>query len=131
MYTEVSWNVSGEIRRHKRVSFLYLVNMLKSLVFVTYVMVITSAATNMFTTAKTHVIVENHLNTDLSLHCWSSEDDLGTHILGNGESFSWSFNVNFFGSTKFQCDLLWGKDGNQSIRIFGGRDQNQCDMHCW
>ncbi|KAK6158501.1 hypothetical protein DH2020_005815 [Rehmannia glutinosa] len=55
---------------------------------------------------KAGVIVTNKIpNENITIHCYSSEDDLGVHNLAYGSSFSWNFRINFFRSTKFYCDI--------------------------
>nr|XP_012574959.1 S-protein homolog 29-like [Cicer arietinum] len=51
------------------------------------------------------VIVTNLLenNLDLTIHCKSRDDDLGAHLLHHGESISWKFGLNAFGTTRFYC----------------------------
>ncbi|XAR48896.1 hypothetical protein NMG60_11031877 [Bertholletia excelsa] len=44
----------------------------------------------------------------MGIHCKSKDDDLGNHILNNGQEFSWKFKTNFIGSTLFFCDFTWG-----------------------
>ncbi|KAK6791877.1 hypothetical protein RDI58_010958 [Solanum bulbocastanum] len=44
----------------------------------------------------------------LFLHCWSSDDDLGTHFLPPGpHGFHWHFRENISQSTKFKCEFVW------------------------
>ncbi|CAB5209159.1 uncharacterized protein OCT59_012458 [Rhizophagus irregularis] len=48
------------------------------------------------------VSVTNKTGKLLKLHCASGSDNIGTKILKNGESMSWSFGYNIF--TLFYCD---------------------------
>ncbi|KZV24248.1 hypothetical protein F511_01730 [Dorcoceras hygrometricum] len=47
----------------------------------------------------------------LSTHCWSRDDDLGSHTLAPGQNYNFNFCESAEGSTKFTCRLWWnGKD---------------------
>ncbi|KAL2556425.1 Plant self-incompatibility protein S1 family [Forsythia ovata] len=39
----------------------------------------------------------------LTVHCYSEDSDLGTHLLAYNQTFPFSFSVNFSGTTKFYC----------------------------
>ncbi|CAA0816559.1 Plant self-incompatibility protein S1 family [Striga hermonthica] len=55
---------------------------------------------------KSRVLVSNGLRDDnITIHCYSSDDDLGTHQLTYGANFSWHFRTNLFDTTKFYCDF--------------------------
>ncbi|KAL8050647.1 hypothetical protein ABFX02_06G094300 [Erythranthe guttata] len=50
---------------------------------------------------------------DITIHCYSSEDDLGVHALSYGAKYSWHFHVNFWGTTIFNCDFttkIWFRE---------------------
>ncbi|KAL2556511.1 Plant self-incompatibility protein S1 family [Forsythia ovata] len=40
----------------------------------------------------------------LTIHCYSEDDDLGTHVLAYNQAFPFSFSPNIWGTTKFYCD---------------------------
>ncbi|MCL7022715.1 hypothetical protein MKW94_026508 [Papaver nudicaule] len=63
---------------------------------------------------KKTVTVENDIdpNVPLTIHCWSSDDDLGEHILYYKQSFHWRFHVNIWQTTTFECDSSWHDPGN-------------------
>ncbi|PKI64257.1 hypothetical protein CRG98_015367 [Punica granatum] len=44
-----------------------------------------------------------------TIHCKSKDDDLGTHVIGAGQSYEFSFRINFWETTLFFCGL--GKQG--------------------
>lgn len=46
-------------------------------------------------------------NTALTVHCKSKDDDLGPHVLQNGQMYSFSFKVNWFLTTRFFCNFQW------------------------
>ncbi|KAK9677540.1 hypothetical protein RND81_11G150400 [Saponaria officinalis] len=53
----------------------------------------------------------------VSLRCQSKDDDLGTHVLGYGEEFNWTFRVNFMMSTLYFCHFQW-KDKDITFDVF-------------
>ncbi|KAK6914217.1 Plant self-incompatibility S1 [Dillenia turbinata] len=54
------------------------------------------------------------------------DDDLGVHQLGWGDEFSWSFRVNFWGSTLYSCTLKW-ENLTKSFDVFSvDRDVGRC-----
>lgn len=59
--------------------------------------------------AKTHVRIINNLpdNMDLTVHCKSGEDDLGTQVLSYLSSYEFRFNPNIWGTTQFYCSMAW------------------------
>ncbi|KAM6565497.1 hypothetical protein CsatA_024625 [Cannabis sativa] len=62
------------------------------------------------------------LNTTLTLHCQSKDDDLGMHELFFGESFKWSFRINFMRTTLFFCDMSWVYDKEKMVMMRGHFD---------
>ncbi|XP_057432804.1 S-protein homolog 5-like [Lotus japonicus] len=78
----------------------------------------------------TTVTVENHIGQSVNVHCWSSEDDVGQHNLGDGQNFSWSFKVNFWETTKFVCTLKWN-NMEKTVTIYRARDDKPlCARKC-
>ncbi|XP_058195262.1 S-protein homolog 5-like [Rhododendron vialii] len=65
-----------------------------------------------------HIIsgVPNNLM-PLRAHCQSKDDDLGMHMLNNGQSFNRRFTINFWGTTLFFCHFYWGSH-NTSFDVF-------------
>ncbi|KAI3833472.1 hypothetical protein MKX03_027216 [Papaver bracteatum] len=89
---------------------------------------------------KKTVTVENDLgqNISLKIHCRSSEDDLGEHMLYYKQNFKWRFKVNFRLSTKFLCDSSWYDPNGKKDNIMGFvaykaiRDwKKHCYDDCW
>ncbi|XP_057419171.1 S-protein homolog 5-like [Lotus japonicus] len=116
--------------------------MLKALVTVVAILAI-FAATNMFIVSvhaqqgggdlggpRTTVSVENYIGHSVSVHCWSSEDDVGEHNLGDGQKFSWSFKVNIFGTTKFVCTLKWNNMEKTVTIYHAKKDKSLCATQC-
>jgi hypothetical protein len=78
---------------------------------------------------KTAVTITNTLsgNLDLNIHCKSGDDDLGPHLLHQGQSFSWSFGNNFFGGTLYFCSFQW----NNEIHSFDVYDEDNDLLKCY
>ncbi|KEH40409.1 putative plant self-incompatibility S1 [Medicago truncatula] len=74
---------------------------------------------------KVHVYVYNDLpeNVDLTLHCQSKDDDLGSHILHHGDNFNWSFGYGFFKQTLFHCSFQWNNELHSFNIVESGRDE--------
>ncbi|KAI3862749.1 hypothetical protein MKX03_032641 [Papaver bracteatum] len=84
---------------------------------------------------KKVVIVENSINPKIALtiHCWSSEDDLGWHTLPYKDSISWEFRVNLFESTKFVWDSSWtdpNENSNHTTRFTSYKANRDWLHHC-
>lgn len=45
-------------------------------------------------------------NMDVTVHCFSKDNELGTHLLKFEQSFSWTFKPNVIAQTKFYCHFL-------------------------
>ena len=58
---------------------------------------------------KTHVHLINQLGSDLNVHCWSKDDDLGQHTISSGQEYQWRFNrlivVFYVMRTRFHCSV--------------------------
>ncbi|MCL7033116.1 hypothetical protein MKW94_005998 [Papaver nudicaule] len=84
---------------------------------------------------KKIVTVENNIDPNIAftIHCWSSEDDLGWHTLYYKQNFFWRFKVNIWMSTKFMCDSSWhdpaGK-GNQTISFLAYDAERDWKVYC-
>ncbi|GFQ07789.1 hypothetical protein PHJA_002922900 [Phtheirospermum japonicum] len=76
---------------------------------------------------KVQVSVQNRVpNNSITIHCRSSEDDLGTHPLAYNAIFSWGFRVNFSRSTKFVCDFTTNY-GSGNYAVYDGPQFEICD----
>ncbi|KAG2712058.1 hypothetical protein I3843_04G099900 [Carya illinoinensis] len=73
-----------------------------------------------FSLRKIHVHVVNGLSgqQSLFLHCKSRDDDLGTHNLGVGDEYSWSFRVNFLATTLFWCYMRTSNGLHAEFDVF-------------
>ncbi|GAV88938.1 Self-incomp_S1 domain-containing protein, partial [Cephalotus follicularis] len=52
---------------------------------------------------KINVTVNNIVQSNVSIHCMSKDDDLWVHVLSRGDSFGQCFIVNFWITTLFFC----------------------------
>jgi hypothetical protein len=80
-----------------------------------------------------HVNILNSLenNLYLTVHCKSKDDDLGFHLLQNGQSYSFQFDDNFFGTTQYFCSFRWPSEFYYfDIYIFK-RDDQRCVTCNW
>lgn len=66
---------------------------------------------------KYHVFIKNGIShpLPLSIHCYSTENDLGFHVLKLEDNFNFRFRMNFWGTTRFWCDFWW--NGSHACRI--------------
>ena len=68
------------------------------------------SVTNIAFQPRITISIINDLQPDksnLTVHCKSGDDDLGTHALVFNQSFEWSFRPNVLGTTLFFCGLGW------------------------
>ena len=83
---------------------------------------------------KTTVRIYNDLDEDLQLtvHCKSKDDDLGTHVVTFFIHYQWKFRINFEGTTRFWCEMSW-KNGSGTFDIFVSERDNQkrCTTKCY
>jgi hypothetical protein len=84
-------------------------------------------------TSKVTVTVFNNLsgNLNLNLHCKSKDDDLGFHLLHQGQSYSWSFGNKVFGGTLFYCSVEWSGKLHYFDAYIQDRDQYKCFNCVW
>ncbi|XP_027343140.1 S-protein homolog 3-like [Abrus precatorius] len=79
-----------------------------------------------------HVLVKNELGNGvvLYLHCRSKDDDLGLHVLQNGNYQEWSFRDNVIDTTLFWCSLKWNNQ-QHSFEIYSTiNDGRRCASQC-
>lgn len=82
---------------------------------------------------KTRVYVYNNLGNEiaLNLHCKSKDDDLGLHLLKNGEFFVWKFGVNIISTTRFTCKMEWRNVSGIFDIYLDSRDSERCNVCVW
>ncbi|GER38859.1 plant self-incompatibility protein S1 family [Striga asiatica] len=80
---------------------------------------------------KVRVVVKNGIESDnsVTIRCYSSDDNLGLHRLSYGAEFGWNFRVNFFGTTKFYCDLVT-KSGYGNYGVYDYKISEFCNDFC-
>lgn len=78
----------------------------------------------------TIVTVKNDIpNESITIHCYSSEDDLGVRALPYATNFTWHFHVNFFHSTKFYCDFKT-THGSGNYGVYTRKLKILCNVLC-
>jgi len=80
-----------------------------------------------------HVSIVNNLgdNLNVTIHCKSKDNDLGVHLLRNGDSFGWEFNDNIFGTTLFYCSFQWNGELHWYDIYKSDRDKDACRVCNW
>ncbi|PRQ45873.1 putative plant self-incompatibility S1 [Rosa chinensis] len=79
---------------------------------------------------KTHLQISNYMETELTIHCKSKDNDIGVKTLPPQGSYAFSFRPNFWNSTLFFCKFTW-KDGSHWFDIYvQTRDQHSCVKNC-
>ncbi|XP_018845939.2 S-protein homolog 3-like [Juglans regia] len=83
---------------------------------------------------KARVRISNDLGEgmDLSVHCISGDDDLGTHLIPyHSGYYEFGFRPNFQGTTLFHCGFQWN-DVFHHFDIYNAvRDQLLCNLCLW
>ncbi|KAL2540973.1 Plant self-incompatibility protein S1 family [Abeliophyllum distichum] len=83
--------------------------------------------------AKVHVQVINRLDNGqfMNVHCRSKDNDLGLHLVEDGGDTTWSFDVNFWGTTLFYCDVQWNDSERYHFDAYDAkRDYRRCQSEC-
>nr|CAA06689.1 self-incompatibility [Papaver nudicaule] len=68
----------------------------------------------------------------VEIHCQSGDDDLGNHVVPDGQEVNFSFRESFLENTRFWCDVQWSNevkyhfDAYWSDRDRLGRCLSQC-----
>ena len=84
---------------------------------------------------KIQNIMGNGSGEQISVHCKSQKDDLGTHILRPKESIQWRFPPSKFLYTPFNCNVTWGQH-SVSFDAYdfwrdSGSNTNRCMQCVW
>lgn len=71
----------------------------------------------------------------LEVHCKSKDNDLRLRHIGVNEEFQWQFQVNFWCSILYWCNMWW-VGGQRYVEVFPTDDdkflnQNCGDSNCW
>ncbi|KAF4355339.1 hypothetical protein F8388_026609 [Cannabis sativa] len=70
------------------------------------------------------------VDTDLTLHCKSKDDDLGVQLLHYNDSFQFSFTPNIWETTLFYCSFQW-KDEFHWFDIFKMKKRKILHLNEW
>ncbi|KAL0432890.1 UNVERIFIED_CONTAM: S-protein5 [Sesamum latifolium] len=93
-------------------------------------MLITSDANGRLLIPKETVVVKNDISGEnITIHCYSKDDDLGIHTLPYAANFTWYFHVSIGGTTKFYCDLMT-RHGSGNYGVFDWKLEERCDVYC-
>ena len=63
----------------------------------------------------------------LAVHCKSSNDDLGVHMLTPLASYDFSFRPNLWGTTLFYCSFQWPSSFHYFNVYIDKRDRDNCE----
>lgn len=99
----------------------------------TYPIITQRRVIDSFFQPKTTVVIFNNLGgDDLTIHCKSKNDDLGTHVIYNNQNYEWKFRPNFWGTTLFFCHFSWvGGAGTYDIyKATRDHNGNRCRHEC-
>jgi hypothetical protein len=115
----------------------FLINMLKSLTLLSIMLVIVSITIPTqgqkvdWSPTKTTVRVSNDMGTNVNMHCKSSDDDLGSHVLAQGQYTEWSFRANIRGTTLYSCVFNWDGVTKNVVIYDATKDEDVCITKCW
>uniref|UniRef100_A0A7N0TCQ6 S-protein homolog n=1 Tax=Kalanchoe fedtschenkoi TaxID=63787 RepID=A0A7N0TCQ6_KALFE len=82
---------------------------------------------------KTHVRLfdKAESQSDITVHCWSSEDDLGVHTIRFGEFYAFNFRHNLLCNTKFVCQVKFADGVDKFFHAYHcQRDRFKCREMC-
>lgn len=92
--------------------------------------IVTSPKISLF--PRTRVYIYNNLgNIILKLHCKSKDDDLGIHMLKNGEIYSFKFRESLISTTRFTCNMEWKNVKGIFDVYLDRRDSKRCHDCVW
>ncbi|KAI4325425.1 hypothetical protein MLD38_030828 [Melastoma candidum] len=82
---------------------------------------------------RIHVHIYNFLDLGptLTVHCWSKNDDLGEQELPPKDSWEFSFKLDFFGRTRFDCTFKWNDEVHRFPIYVQMRDNWACLNCTW
>lgn len=84
------------------------------------------------TSGKTSIRIINEIGAgvNLTVHCKSGDDDIGTRILALYGTYEFKFNPNFFGGTLFHCQIDWPNNPHRFDTYVQSRDAQRCHSDC-
>lgn len=82
---------------------------------------------------KTHVYVYNDVGggVTLSVHCWSKDDDLNIQDIPPNGFWTFSFGLDVFGQTRFDCTYRWPRMFHHFPIYIQKRDSWSCQNCIW
>ncbi|CAL2225583.1 unnamed protein product [Prunus armeniaca] len=75
------------------------------------------------------VTATNDLGAEMTIHCKSKQDDLGSNLIPIKGKYEFSFRPNFWGTTQFYCSFQWGTEFHYFDIYMGDRDHENCDSY--
>jgi len=80
----------------------------------------------------TTVHVENDLKVDtvLTLHCRSTNNDIGEKTMHSGQIVEWSFQANPSRTTLYSCDIKWNNVQHKFVIYDSTKDEATCTSKC-
>lgn len=63
-------------------------------------------------------IINNLSHDNLDIHCHSCEDDLGQHMLGKNDDFTFKFGQHIVFVTHFWCEMKYGDYHSKAITVY-------------
>nr|CAA60578.1 S3 self-incompatibility protein [Papaver rhoeas]CAA60579.1 S3 self-incompatibility protein [Papaver rhoeas] len=86
-----------------------------------------------FTRIQVRIMNRRGNGKSITIHCQSEDDDLGTHVVSDGQEINWSFRENFMLTTRFYCYLQWDRKGKHfNFDAYSGKrdDGGRCSTEC-
>ncbi|KAL7126286.1 hypothetical protein ABFS83_14G176100 [Erythranthe nasuta] len=80
---------------------------------------------------EVHVTVASVIPADpITVHCYSKDDDLGTHQLAYLQPLSWHFHYSILGDTKFSCKIDTQYGSGEYTVWTDDIMVNRCGLNC-
>lgn len=73
----------------------------------------------------------NDVGAEMTVHCKSKDDDLGSHVISVKSTYEFSFRPNFWGTTLFFCRFEWGSESHYFDIYISYRDHPLCNVCLW
>ncbi|GAV58694.1 Self-incomp_S1 domain-containing protein, partial [Cephalotus follicularis] len=88
--------------------------------------------TKFYIHSTVYVRVSNSLDdgAEFTIHCKSKNDDVGTHVIPAGQSYTLSFHPNFWGTTLFFCGITSPEGSVEFVLYDFIRDFMRCENEC-
>ncbi|KAB2610278.1 hypothetical protein D8674_018310 [Pyrus ussuriensis x Pyrus communis] len=77
------------------------------------------------------VTMTNDLGAELTVHCKSGDDDLGSHVVAVQGTYEFSFGTHVFGRTLFFCNFQWSGNSHYFDIYIQDRDLQWCVKCKW